>query len=239
MASAFESLGGGAAEPLRVIVFGTGHQLDGDRVALTRKDFQTPLGKVPTDTAFVDRIAAALGDAAYHGELAHRDEHSIEFPLLYLQRRLGGRPWTLVPILCGGFHTLLDEQRTPRQDEVLEGLITAVREAEKALGGRTMYVAGVDFSHVGPRFGDPPLDEATREAVRQVDEAALAAALAGDADGWFAAIAAGDDATRICGFAPTYCMLRCAEPGAGRRLGYRMSDEPDGSFVSVASAVWP
>lgn len=239
MASAFAQLPAGAGEPLRVIVFGTGHQLDGDRVALTRKDFQTPLGKVTTDTAFVDRIAAALGDAAYHGELAHRDEHSIEFQVLYLQRRLGDRPWTLVPILCGGFHTLLDEQRTPREDAAVEGLIAAVREAEAALGGRTLYVAGVDFSHVGPRFGDPSVDDATREAVRQVDEAALAAAAAGDADQWFTAIAAGDDATRICGFAPTYCMLRCAEPGAGRRLGYTMSDEPDGSFVSVASMVWP
>lgn len=239
MASAFAQLGDAPGEPLRVIVFGTGHQLDGDRVALTRKHFQTPLGKVTTDTAFVDRVAAALGDAAYHGEIAHRDEHSIEFQVLYLQRRLGNRPWTLVPILCGGFHTLLDEQRTPRQDEVVEGLITAVRAAEKELGGRTLYVAGVDFSHVGPRFGDPAIDDATRETVRQVDEAVLAAALAGDADAWFNVIAAGDDATRICGFAPTYCMLRSAEPGAGRRLGYAMSDEPDGSFVSVASVVWP
>ncbi len=239
MASAFEQLDDASTEPLRVIVFGTGHQMDGDRVALTRKHFQTPLGRVTTDTAFVDRLAAALGEAAYHGELAHRDEHSIEFQLLYLQRRLGKRPWTLVPILCGGFHTLLDEQRTPRQDEMVEGLITAVRAAETDLGGHTLYVAGVDFSHVGPRFGDPPLDEAARAAVRQLDDAAIAAAIAGDPDNWFDTIASGDDATRICGFAPTYCMLRCAEPGVGRQLGYTMSDEKDGSFVSVASAVWP
>lgn len=239
MAQAFEQLGSAPAEPLRIVVIGTGHQLDGDLVALTRKHFQTPLGKVTTDLAFVDRVAAALGDAAYHGELAHRDEHSIEFQVLFLQRRLGTRPWTLVPILCGGFHRLLDEQRTPRQDTVVEGLIAAVRDAEASLGGRTLYVAGVDFSHVGPRFGDPPIDDAVRTAVGQVDEAALGAALAGDADRWFAAIAAGDDATRICGFAPTYVTLRCAEPGVGRKLGYAMSAEPDGSFVSVASAVWP
>jgi hypothetical protein len=238
MARAFLELGAAPPEPLRVVLYGTGHQLMGDLVALTRKHFQTALGKVTTDLAFVDRIAAALGDLAYRGELAHRDEHSLEFHLLYLQRRLGDRPWTLVPVLCGGFWSLLDEQKTPREEPVIERLVEAVRESERALGGRTVHVASVDFSHVGPRFGDARLTDDGRAEVRRIDEAALAAATAGDADRWFSTIAQVDDATRICGFAPTYVMLRCAEPGAGRSLGYAMSDEPDGSMVSVASAAW-
>jgi predicted class III extradiol MEMO1 family dioxygenase len=100
-------------------------------------------------------------------------------------------------------------------------------------------VAGVDFSHVGPRFGDPRLDAEATVEVRAADERAIAAAATGDADHWFDAIADGDDATRICGFAPTYCMLRCAEPGPGRRLAYAESAEPDGSMVSVAAMAWP
>jgi hypothetical protein len=48
-----------------------------------------------------------------------------------------------------------------------------------------------------------------------------------------------DDATRICGFAPTYCMLRAATPGAGRPLVYAESPEPDGTVVTVAAMVWP
>lgn len=239
MARAFLELGPEQAVPLRVVVFGTGHQMAGDMLALTRKTFQTPLGKVPCDTAFVDRVAAALGEGAYRSEYIHRDEHSIEFQVLYLQRRLGNRPWTLVPILCGGFYTLLDEGRTPREEPAVEALIKAVRDAEAALGGPTLHVAGVDLSHVGPRFGDPRLDDASRTAVRAMDEAALAAAAAGDADGWFRTIAEQDDATRICGYAPAYVMLRCAEPGAGRRLGYAQSEEPDSSIVSVAALAWP
>ena len=238
MARAFLELGRQPTEPLRVIVWGTGHQLVGDLLALTRKHFQTPLGMVTTDTAFVDRIAAKLGEAAYRGELAHREEHSIEFQLLYLQHRLGERPFTIVPILCGGFYTLLDEHCTPREEPAIEALVEAVREAQGALGGRTLHVAGVDFSHVGPRFGDGTLTDEAKSAVRKVDEAALAAAQAGDADAWFAVIAAADDATRICGFAPTYCMLRSAEPGPGRALGYAQSMEKDTSLVSVAAMVW-
>ena len=157
----------------RFVVFGTGHSLLGDLVALTRKHFDTPLGRVTCDTAFVDRIADRLGEAAYHGELAHREEHSIEFQALYLKHRLGDRPFTIVPILCGGFHQLLDEQRTPREDLTIETLIDAVRETVKALGGATVYVAGVDFSHVGARFGDPRIDERVKQEVEAMDHDAI------------------------------------------------------------------
>ena len=143
-----------AEEPLRVVVFGTGHTMMGDRFALTRKHFETPFGRCECDTEFVDTLAAELGDHAYRRELVHRDEHSIEFQVLYLQRRLPGRPVKLVPILCGGFHDLLDDGRTPRHDEVIEKFLAALRAAERWHGGATVYVAAMDLSHVGPRF-DP------------------------------------------------------------------------------------
>ena len=239
LARAYTELGADVGLPLRIVVFGTGHSLADDYVALTRKAFETPFGEVPCDTEFVDFVAERLGDAAYRAELVHRDEHSIEFQLIYLQRRLEYKRFTIVPILCGGFHRLLDERKGPREEPVIEQLIAAVREAEQQYPGPTLYVAGVDFSHMGPRFGDPPLDGEAGEKLRQTDERAIAAAATGDADAWFEAIAAGDDGTRICGFAPTYCMLRCATPGVGRPLSYAESPEPDGSVVTVAAMVWP
>ncbi|HEY6868080.1 MAG TPA: AmmeMemoRadiSam system protein B, partial [Candidatus Eisenbacteria bacterium] len=159
IARAYLELGAEPPAPLRVIVFGTGHSLLDDLYALTRKHFETPLGKVPCDTALVDALAARLGEGAWHGELAHRDEHSIEFQALYLKHRLGERPFTIVPILCGGFHALLDAGRTPRETPGFEALIAAVRETAAGHPGPTLYVAGVDLSHVGPRFGDPAIDE--------------------------------------------------------------------------------
>jgi len=238
IARAFLELGDAPSGPLRVVVFGTGHSLYEDLFALTRKTFETPLGKVPCDTAFVDAVAAELGEAAYHGELAHREEHSIEFQALYLRYRLGERPVTIVPILCGGFHSLLDAGRTPREVPEFEAMIAAVRAAEARLGGATVYLAGVDFSHAGPRFGDPPLDEAVRAEIERHDRAAIEAARAGDAEAWFESIAAHQDSTRICGFAPVYAMLRCAEVRDGRLLRYEASNEPDGSTVTCAAMVW-
>jgi AmmeMemoRadiSam system protein B len=97
----------------------------------------------------------------------------------------------------------------------------------------------VDLSHVGPRFGDATVDDRTRDEVEAKDKAAIDAAVKAEADAWFDTIAAHDDSTRICGFGPTYAMLRAAAPGPGRLLRYERSDEPDSSFVSVATMVWP
>src|SRR5262249_59929064 len=116
-ARAYLELGAGAAgqPPLRVVVFGTGHNLGEAFVALTRKRFETPLGQVPCDTAFVDRVAARLGEEAYRREIVHRDEHSIEVQVLYLQRPLRGRRVTPVPILFRGVDPPLHDPPRPRR----------------------------------------------------------------------------------------------------------------------------
>ncbi len=238
IARAIEQIGPDGPPP-RIVIFGTGHQLLDDSVALTRKHFETPLGKVPCDVDFVDRLERRIGEAAYRSELAHRDEHSIEFAAVYLKHRFGEKPFTIVPILCGGFHALVEAGQTPRDDAEFESMVTAVQETARERGGTTLYLAAVDLSHLGPRFGDPKIDEGAKVEIEKLDRATVDAALAGDADAWFTAIAGHGDSTRICGFAPTYAMLRCMPSGAaGRLLRYAQSDEPDTSMVSVASAVW-
>ena len=54
----------------------------------------------------------------------------------------------------------------------------------------------------------------------------------------FESIAAHQDSTRICGFAPTYMMLRTARPEAGQLLAYEPSLEEGGSVVTYASVAW-
>lgn len=225
--------------PLRVIVYGVGHSLFGDLLALTRKHFETPFGRVSCDTRFVDALASKLGDAAYASELAHRDEHSIEFQTLYLKHRFPRRPVALVPILCGGFHALMDQGQTPRDVPLLETLIAAVRETERELGGATLHVASVDLSHVGVRFGDPAPDDRVLKEIDEKDNKALEAARRGDAEGWYQSIAAHRDSSRVCGWGATYVMLRCSEPSEGRLLHYEASRENGGSIVSVATLAWP
>src|SRR3954447_3828848 len=54
-----------------VIIFGTDHY-GSDPFTLTRQNYATPYGVLPTATAIVDQVAAVIGEeAAYAGELRH------------------------------------------------------------------------------------------------------------------------------------------------------------------------
>jgi AmmeMemoRadiSam system protein B len=232
-----------AAPPDVVFVFGVGHTLLEQPFALTDKPFATPLGRVDVERESVAAIARAGGAEVLAEEMAHRDEHSIEFQALALRRRFGDRAPAIVPLLCGGFHGLVRYERRPTEVPEIENVIVAVREAAARLveaGRRVAFVAGIDLSHVGARFGDAEeLDTAALAAIEEKDRAALAAAARGDAEGWFDSVAGHGDSTRICGFAAMYAMLRVSEPGAGRLLAYEQSLEPGGSVVSYGAVAWP
>jgi len=227
--------------PDLVVLFGTGHSLYSHVVALSDKTMRTPLGDLESDREAVARVAARVGPAAFQEETAFRFEHSIEFPVLYLQYRFGSAP-KLLPILCGGFHRLLLEGKRPTEDPGLAATVLAVRdevERARAAGRRVLFLAAVDLSHVGARFGDPdPLDQEILDAIRQIDEAALSAALTGDAEAWFDAVASHGDSTRMCGYSATYALLAAARPSAGTVLRYDQSVEAGGSVVTCATLAW-
>ncbi|MGH7724768.1 MAG: AmmeMemoRadiSam system protein B [Candidatus Eiseniibacteriota bacterium] len=231
------------ALPDVIFVFGTGHAMLEEPYAITAKAYETPLGSVPTDGEIVRAIVERAGEFLWAEEMAHRDEHSIEFQAIALRHRLGAKSFRMVPILCGGFHALLRTDQRPEQDSKVEALVAAVSSAAAGLerdGQKVAFVAGVDLSHVGARFGDVvDLDSETLGDIEKRDRDALAAAARGDAGAWFDAIAAHGDSTRICGYAAMYTMLRVAAPGDGRLLAYEQSLEEGGSVVSYASMVWP
>jgi AmmeMemoRadiSam system protein B len=231
------------ARPDVVFVFGVGHMLLEEPFAFTDKPFDTPLGRIDVETSAVRSIVEAGGPALLAEEMAHRDEHSIEFQALLLRRRFGAQAPRIVPLLCGGFHGLVRFERKPAEEPKIESVIQATKAAAAALvaaGKAVAFIAAVDLSHVGARFGDAvELDGAALEEIGQKDRAALTAAVRGDATGWFDAIAAHGDSTRICGFAAMYVMLRVAEPGPGRLLAYEQSLEPGGSVVTYGAVAWP
>ncbi len=231
------------ALPDVIFIFGTGHAMLEEPYAITGKSYETPLGAVATDTEVVGWIGDQAGESLWVEELAHRDEHSIEFQAVALRHRLGAKSFRIVPILCGGFQGLLRADLRPEQDPKVEALVAAVVAAATRLereGHRVAFVAGVDLSHVGARFGDAlDLDTETLTDIEQKHRAAMQAAVRGDAAAWFDAIAAHGDSTRICGFSAMYTMLRAARPGVGRVLAYEQSPEEGGSVVTYASMAWP
>ncbi|MDQ7819509.1 MAG: AmmeMemoRadiSam system protein B [Armatimonadota bacterium] len=217
-----------AASPRRVLILGVAHGGGTSPFILTRKAFQTPLGTVPVDRDLADLLEDRLGDLCA-GEFAHRAEHSIEFQVVFLQHLFPDPP-AIVPVLCA----LGTDVSSPRALDAVEGFVGAVREAMRARD--LAILASVDFSHVGPRFGDPePADHALAVRTAAADRVVLGAICAGDADAFWAEVSRDGNPRRVDAVWPVYLALRLLSPCRGRVLGYGQAPDPAGGLVTFAS----
>ncbi len=222
-----------------VLIFGTDHNGGPGTFTLTRQPYATPYGVLPTDTAVIDAVAAAIGpEEAYREELHHRHEHAVELSAVWLHytyQRLGLDPKPMIPLLCGSFYHFMGNGSHPAQDELLMTALDALRQA--TAGKRVLAVASVDLSHVGPAFGDNfIMDQTRRQQLHQADEGVITAVTQGDAADFYRQIANVHDRNRICGFSPIYLMLRYLDSVSnGRSLAYdQCPADPDShSLVSI------
>ncbi len=230
------------------VVFGTAHNPMSNLFSVTRKHFETPLGTVETDRRFAARLSAHLaatpGGAELNlaaDELAHRQEHSIEFQVVFLRHLLGERrPFKILPVLVGSFHEFIAAGTSPSESPVVSAFVAAMRKTAAEYDGRICYISSGDLAHIGQRFGDRAFLDAKRlEQQAADDRALLEAACRPDADAFFRHIAGEEDRNRVCGLAPTYTMLEVTRPARGELLRYDQAVELDGtSCVSFASAAF-
>lgn len=225
--------------PELVIILGTSHYGPGPQLfTATRKDYATPLGVVRTDREFAERLAATYKDGTlFEQELLHRNEHSIEFQALFLAWALGVIGYQVVPILVGSFHEMVLSGETPAYDRRVGGFLEALRAELETESRRTLIIAGVDFAHVGRKFGDSfSADEKIAQWVREEDLALIENIKHGDPDGFFADVAKDRDARKICGLSPMYTQLELLRDHSARLLMHDIAMEPQTqSAVSFAS----
>ena len=221
------------------IVLGTSHTGTRGFFAVTRKDYDTPFGVIPTDTSFVDRLIGRCGPTLLQDEQAHRAEHSIEFQATMLQGLLGPkRAIQMVPILCLSFHELIAGGVSPRSHPAVATFLEALQEAIAASGRRCCLIASADLAHVGPRFGDPgPVDNLTLKVVAQKDLTMLEKVAERDAEGFFHVVQAEGDRWRICGLSSIYTLLAALDAQQGQLLKYGQWPEPVGT-VTFASVIF-
>jgi MEMO1 family protein len=228
----------GCEPPELFIILGTSHYGAGPELfSATLKDYATPLGAVQTDRDFIGRLAARYSGNLFADELLHRNEHSIEFQALFLAWTLGTRGYQVVPILVSSFHEMVAAGRVPADDPRVGSFLDALR-AELAAEKRSVcIIAGVDFAHVGKKFGDQQAADADYvKWVEQEDRALIENIVRGDALGFFRAIDKDKDRRRICGLAPMYTQLEVLRGRPGRLLKYDVALEPPTeSAVSFAS----
>ncbi len=220
------------------VILGTCHAGMADPFSVTVKPFETPLGPVPVDREFVERVSRRYRDDLFTSEAAHRSEHSIEFQAVMLQRLLGERrPFTIVPVLASYVHEAVWAGCDPEGDRRVPRFIDALLETMAATSRRVCLVAGVDLAHVGPRFGDPaPNTPEFLAAVERDDRNMLEAVVDGDATAFYASIAHDGDRRRICGLSPIYTFLRALPGVRGRLVRYSQWPDREGAVTFCAAA---
>jgi AmmeMemoRadiSam system protein B len=234
-----------AADALRaadlVIIFGTDHAGSAGQITPTRQNYATPYGVLPTDTALVDAIAAAIGEeAAFAEEIHHRGEHSIELAAVWLHHMRNGQSCQVLPILCGSFQHFVAGQADPATDPVLNASLDVLQKA--IAGRRVVVVAAADLAHVGPAFSHPfPVDHVRYAQLQAADEILIQTIADADASAFFRTIAAEGDRRNVCGLPPIYLTLRLLEGSVrGELTGYDRcpADGANASFVSVCGLVF-
>jgi len=222
------------------VVLGTCHVGMPDPFAATLKPFETPCGPVEVDRELFETVARRSGQDLLASELAHRNEHSVEFQAVMLRVLLGNRrPFTILPVLASFLHDPLGTRRDPEADRRVPAFIDALLQSMAASSRKICVIAGVDLAHVGPRFGDQALNTAASlERVAAADRSMLEAVTGGEATAFFASVAADGDQRRICGLSPIYTFLRVLPGVRGRLLRYAQWPDPEGA-VSFCAAAFP
>ncbi|HSS37579.1 MAG TPA: AmmeMemoRadiSam system protein B [Polyangia bacterium] len=219
------------------VILATSHYGAPDRYGLTRKPFATPFGRAVTDTALVDALAAAAPGAVSFDEPAAFVEHAAEFQVVFLQH-LYGPDVRIVPVLCGAFAGGPRARRRPETNPRVAQFIGALGELA-ARDPRLTFVLGVDFAHVGLRYGDGAAaraDVGDAVDVARRDRERMARIAAGDADGfWDLVTERGDDDLKWCGTSPLYTFLRAVPGVRGRVHGYEQWNIDPSSIVSFGA----
>lgn len=224
----------------RYVILGTNHFGSSSSVVVTTKDFQTPLGTVPADRDFIERLEAACGGPAgclCENEFDHQNEHSVELQIPFIQHLAGDNPCTVVAALC-------PDPCGPTGTAPYDGNGVDLKRFATALGRLirddptpTCIIAAADLSHVGMQFGDDKeLDASFLESVADQDHAALARLEAANPEAFRAHLASTENPTRICSAGCIYTLATALAGATPERLFYHQADNRDAQLCVTCSA---
>jgi len=209
----------------RVILLGLSHGARLQGASVLRMDaYETPLGLIPVDLEARD----ALLDCPVVKEqpAAHREEHSVENQLPFLQRVLDD--FSMVEVLVGE----LSEKQRSRLAAVLRDF----------LDDETLLVVSTDFTHYGPNFMYVPFREPVQNNLSALNDMAVQEILQVDVPGWDDYIKETQDT--ICGRNAVGLLLEVLQPlddAQGLRVAFDTSGRMTGDWtnsVTYASIVF-
>ncbi len=220
----------------RVVVLGVGHGLEDGLFSITDKDFDTPLGLVKNDRFAFQKLKAAGKGVVAKTDFDHKNEHSIEFQLIFLKYLL--KKFSLIPILCGSLLYFLKDYSREEFLSVAGGFIDVLRDIVTDPNKRTLVVAGVDFSHIGPKFGHEEDVYSLKSVACEHDKILIDALLNRDIEGFWDESKRVKDKYNVCGFSALALLMEIVNYKRGEVVGYRMNiEEPTRSGVGFAGGI--
>ncbi|MEM1059352.1 MAG: AmmeMemoRadiSam system protein B [Verrucomicrobiota bacterium] len=154
------------------LILGVGHRCR-QEWAVDGRSWHTALGTIAADPTLAEFLGRELGPELLADPGAFHREHSIEFPLVWLQaihRLRGLEPdFRIAPVLCGGLYGLLLGENEEAEWERLRQLGSALAQwcerCQKEGGVRV--IVSIDGCHEGSRFDhDYPVTPARQKQTR-------------------------------------------------------------------------
>jgi AmmeMemoRadiSam system protein B len=232
-AHAYKALGESLQADLYIIL-GTCHTPMQNPFAFTLKQFETPLGHAD----LVADCACRLPFDPFLDEFCHRNEHTIEFQVVFLHYLLGKRELKIFPILCNSFHGPIQQGISPMQDPTYSEAIACLIEQCARLD-KVCLVASADLAHVGPQFGHrEAVTPGTLAETRTKDLEMLGYVQKLKAEEFYQYILREKDGRNICGLPPLYALLHLIKANRGELLNYQQWHDPQSkgavTFASMA-----
>lgn len=202
----------------RIIVIGLSHRMYLEEILSVPRGthYETPLGQIPLDTEFIDKL---LKHSVFQNvPRALQNENSVEMEVPLLQYRF--KDFKLVLIVAG--HCSLETIR--KAGAILRGLVDE----------ETLVVASSDFVHYGRVHRFVPFTENIAEQIKKLDMGAYEYIAKLDSKG-FLEYKQKTGAT-ICGSVPIAVLLSMMGPGVKAELTkYATSGELTGDFTNSVS----
>ncbi len=222
-----------------VFVLGTSHRYSSSYFMLTNKNYLTPLGEAVTNKDVVDYLLADTpSEIANIDEIAHLSEHSVELQIVLLQKLFENKDISFIPVLAGSLHDYIAVNGDPANNSDLINFIKKVSEVESLFGKKALFVASVDFAHIGRKFGDDFNAEFYLDTVKTEDKKLLDFISSGKSKEFFSKISQDRDKWKICGTSPIYLLMQILNDSKGRVLNYGQWNEVETlsavTFASVA-----
>lgn len=221
------------------VIFGVDHYGEHVPYNACAKDFATPLGVAETDRELLAAWEAEAGPLT-DTDWSHRSEHSIEFPVVFLQHALD-RPFKILPVLCGPVDPFMESNTLPGAHPDTAAKLASLDAAIKRLGRKAVYVLSVDLAHMGPKFGDEePITQAGLKEIEALDRALLEPLVRMDAQGFLDRLREDMNVRKVDAPMAVLSWMALNQASNGCLLDYNQNFQMDSqSMVSFASmAFW-